>query len=103
MDSNDLRREIGKCSFCGFCEYVCPTYVVSGERLYSPRGRINIIRKLISTGKWDKSMEKSLYTCLLCRACEPECPSKISIVDSIIAARNLMAYDKRIIVSSLDS
>ena len=85
-----IRDEVGKCSFCGFCEYVCPTYIVTGNRLYSPRGRINLIKKFLDEGGWGKSLEESIYTCLFCKACESECRSEIKIVDVILKARNLL-------------
>ena len=86
-----ISREVAKCSFCGFCEYVCPTYIVTKDRLLSPRGRINTIKNYLENGVWSESKELSIYTCLLCRACEPECPSKISIVETIIKFRFLVS------------
>ncbi len=91
---NLIEREVSKCSFCGFCEYICPTYQVSKDRIYSPRGRINLIKNYILSGWFNDTVEKSIYTCLLCRACEPECPSNISIVDVILMFRGLIVDDQ---------
>ncbi len=88
MEGSRLKKELSKCSFCGFCEYVCPTYIISNDRIYGPRGRINLIQFLLDGGGYSKTIEKSLYTCLLCRACEYECPSNIKIVDLILTFRN---------------
>jgi len=85
-----IEREISKCSFCGFCEYICPTYQVTKDRIYSPRGRINLIKNYVFSGWFNETVEKSIYTCLLCRACETECPSNIAIVDVIIQMRGLL-------------
>ncbi len=85
-----IEREVSKCSFCGFCEYICPTYHVSNDRVYSPRGRINLIKSLVLEGWFNGIVEKSIYTCLLCRACEYECPSNISIVEVILKTRFLL-------------
>ncbi len=85
-----IEREVSKCSFCGFCEYICPTYQVSIDRIYSPRGRINLIKNLFREGWFNEIVEKSIYTCLLCRACEYECPSNISIVEVIRKTRILL-------------
>jgi len=39
-----------KCVHCGFCLPTCPTYVLWGEEMDSPRGRIYLMR-LASDGK----------------------------------------------------
>ncbi len=80
-----------KCSYCGFCEYVCPTYLETGDRSLGPRGRVWAAREVLIKGVLTKTVEVSLYTCLLCRACEPECPSSVPIVDVILRARRRIA------------
>ena len=35
---------IRKCVHCGFCTATCPTYVILGDELDSPRGSISFIR-----------------------------------------------------------
>src|SRR6266849_5005428 len=44
--SNEI---IEKCVHCGFCLPVCPTYVLWGQEMDSPRGRIYLM-KLASEG-----------------------------------------------------
>jgi len=85
-----IEGELGRCSFCGFCEYVCPTYKISKNRIYSPRGRINLIRNYMLEKWLNNTIVESIYSCLLCKACEYECPVKINIVDIIIRFRNIL-------------
>lgn len=36
-----------KCVHCGFCNYTCPTYLLSGDENEGPRGRIYLIKQLM--------------------------------------------------------
>ncbi|MBI2884313.1 MAG: 4Fe-4S dicluster domain-containing protein [Candidatus Methylomirabilis oxyfera] len=66
------------CIHCGFCLPTCPTYLVLGNEMDSPRGRLYLIRTA-SEGKIDASdsFAKHMDLCLLCRACETACPSGV--------------------------
>jgi len=88
MDLNEL---VGRCSFCGFCETSCPTYVETLNRLYSPRGRVGVAKLLLEEGLINGSSVKSIYTCLLCRACEEVCPSEVKVVEIMLRVRRVLA------------
>jgi glycolate oxidase iron-sulfur subunit len=66
------------CVHCGFCLPTCPTYLVLGNEMDSPRGRIWLIRTA-SEGKTaiTDNFVKHMNLCLLCRACETACPSGV--------------------------
>ena len=67
---------IRNCVHCGFCNATCPTYQLLGDELDGPRGRIYQIKQLFE-GSSDGVMRRHLDRCLLCRACEPACPSGV--------------------------
>ncbi len=66
------------CVHCGFCLPTCPTYLVLGNEMDNPRGRIYLIRAA-SEGKIKitDNFVKHMDLCLLCRNCETVCPSGV--------------------------
>ncbi|NJD67497.1 MAG: 4Fe-4S dicluster domain-containing protein [candidate division NC10 bacterium] len=76
------------CIHCGFCLPTCPTYLVHGNEMDSPRGRLYLIRSA-SEGKIDlsDSFARHMDLCLLCRACETACPSGVQFGFLMEAAR----------------
>jgi glycolate oxidase iron-sulfur subunit len=66
------------CVHCGFCLPACPTYVLWGEEMDSPRGRIYMMQKA-SEGKasLDQNFRLHMDNCLGCMACMTACPSGV--------------------------
>lgn len=65
------------CVHCGLCSQVCPTYKVTGNEAESPRGRITLMRAAAEKRLDDLTTWEALDHCVLCRACEPVCPSQV--------------------------
>jgi len=80
---------IDTCVHCGFCLPACPTYVLWGQEMDSPRGRIYLM-KLASEGavainpQWVSHFD----SCLGCMACMPACPSGVDYSKLIEATRS---------------
>ncbi len=73
---------------CGFCLPTCPTYVLWGQEMDSPRGRIYLMQMasdgvLSMTPQWVQHFD----TCLGCMACMPACPSGVDYGKLIEATR----------------
>jgi glycolate oxidase iron-sulfur subunit len=83
--SNEI---IEKCVHCGFCLPVCPTYVLWGQEMDSPRGRIYLM-KLASDGATEMSPKwvSHFDSCLGCMACMTACPSGVDYGKLIEATR----------------
>ena len=66
------------CVSCGLCLPHCPTFRVTAEERYSPRGRIDAMRA-VDTGRLpvDAAFVDFVETCVQCRGCEPACPSGV--------------------------
>jgi glycolate oxidase iron-sulfur subunit len=70
--------DLATCISCGLCLNDCPTYRVLADEADSPRGRIQLIRQMVSTdGPVDDRIAGHLEACLVCRACETACPSGV--------------------------
>ena len=69
---------IDDCVHCGFCLPACPTYVLWGEEMDSPRGRIYMMKKS-SQGEapLDQRFRLHMDNCLGCMACMTACPSGV--------------------------
>jgi len=70
--------DLATCISCGLCLNDCPTYRVLGDEADSPRGRVQLIRQMVSTdGPPPELLAGHLEACLVCRACETACPSGV--------------------------
>jgi glycolate dehydrogenase iron-sulfur subunit len=66
------------CVHCGFCLPTCPTYVLWGEEMDSPRGRIALMKQGLEEGSvLDDETVLHLDRCLGCMACVTACPSGV--------------------------
>jgi len=79
---------IEKCVHCGFCLPVCPTYVLWGQEMDSPRGRIYLM-KLASEGaaEMNSNWVSHFDSCLGCMACMTACPSGVDYGKLLEATR----------------
>ncbi|MFT3989056.1 glycolate oxidase subunit GlcF [Aestuariivirga sp.] len=84
-ESNTILR---KCVHCGFCTATCPTYVLLGDELDSPRGRIYLIKNMLESGEAAKpETVRHIDRCLSCLSCMTTCPSGVNYMHLIDEAR----------------
>src|SRR5579883_2426239 len=79
---------IADCVHCGFCLPTCPTYLLWGEEMDSPRGRI-VLMKLANEGEigLTEQVTQHFDRCLGCMACVTACPSGVQYNQLIEATR----------------
>ncbi len=66
------------CVHCGFCTATCPTYLLMGDELDSPRGRIYLIKDMLENEKpATEQVVKHVDRCLSCLSCMTTCPSGV--------------------------
>ena len=69
---------LADCVHCGFCLPACPTYVLWGEEMDSPRGRIYMVQKAAEgNAPLDQTFRTHMDNCLGCMACMTACPSGV--------------------------
>ena len=79
---------IDDCVHCGFCLPTCPTYVLWGEEMDSPRGRIVLMKE--GHEEISAPLVTHLDRCLGCMACVTACPSGVQYDKLIEDARPQM-------------
>jgi glycolate oxidase iron-sulfur subunit len=76
------------CVHCGFCTATCPTYVLLGDELDSPRGRIYLIKDMLEHNRpATAEVVKHIDRCLSCLACMTTCPSGVHYMHLVDHAR----------------
>jgi glycolate oxidase iron-sulfur subunit len=79
---------LSDCVHCGFCLPACPTYVLWGEEMDSPRGRIYMMAKAgQGEAPLDQNFRQHMDNCLGCMACMTACPSGVQYDKLIEATR----------------
>ncbi len=88
---------LSACVACGLCLPHCPTFRVTGEERYSPRGRIDAMRGVESGATAvDETFVDFIDTCVQCRGCEPACPSGVEYGALVEQTRTVLAETRRI-------
>ncbi|HUC16083.1 MAG TPA: glycolate oxidase subunit GlcF [Acetobacteraceae bacterium] len=88
--SNEVLR---RCVHCGFCTATCPTFVLLGDELDSPRGRIYLMQEMLEKGgPASPDVVRHVDRCLSCLACMTTCPSGVHYMHLVDHAR---AYIER--------
>ncbi len=84
------------CVHCGFCTATCPTYVLLGDELDGPRGRIYLMKNNLEL---DETPGDDFVThidrCLSCYACMTTCPSGVNYMHLVDPMRQRIEQNYR--------
>ena len=84
----EANKILRSCVHCGFCTATCPTYVLLGDELDSPRGRIYLIKNMLEKNEAATAETvKHIDRCLSCLSCMTTCPSGVNYMHLIDQAR----------------
>jgi glycolate oxidase iron-sulfur subunit len=81
------RELVDDCVHCGFCLPTCPTYLLWGEEMDSPRGRIYLMGNVLDGAPLSPTTVEHFDACLGCMACVTACPSGVQYDKLIEATR----------------
>jgi len=95
-DIAEADKILRACVHCGFCTATCPTYVLLGDELDSPRGRIYLIKEMLEKNRPPtQEVVKHIDRCLSCLACMTTCPSGVNYMHLVDQARVRIERDFR--------
>jgi glycolate oxidase iron-sulfur subunit len=87
-DTRESEKILRTCVHCGFCTATCPTYVLLGDELDSPRGRIYLIKDMLEHAKpASERVVTHIDRCLSCLSCMTTCPSGVHYMHLVDHAR----------------
>jgi len=87
-DMREANRILRSCVHCGFCTATCPTFLLLGDELDSPRGRIYLIKDMLENGRpATAEVVTHIDRCLSCLSCMTTCPSGVHYMHLIDHAR----------------
>ncbi len=95
-DTASSNQVLRTCVHCGFCTATCPTFVLLGDELDSPRGRIYLIKDMLETGRpATEEVVRHVDRCLSCLACMTTCPSGVNYMHLVDHARHYIEQTYR--------
>jgi len=95
-DTASSEAVIRKCVHCGFCTATCPTYVLLGDELDSPRGRIYLMKQMLEQeAEPSAEVVRHIDRCLSCLSCMTTCPSGVHYMHLVDHARAYIEERRR--------
>lgn len=87
-DMAQSEKILRACVHCGFCTATCPTYLLTGDELDSPRGRIYLMKEMLENDRpADARTVHHIDRCLTCLSCMTTCPSSVHYLHLVDHAR----------------
>ncbi len=87
-DTAEANKILRTCVHCGMCTATCPTFLLLGDELDSPRGRIYLIKDMLENDRPATELEvRHVDRCLSCLSCMTTCPSGVHYMHLVDHAR----------------
>ncbi len=87
-DTASSNQVLRTCVHCGMCTATCPTFLLQGDELDSPRGRIYLMKDMLEGGRpATEETVRHIDRCLSCLSCMTTCPSGVNYMHLVDHAR----------------
>ena len=87
-DTASSNQVLRTCVHCGMCTATCPTFLLLGDELDSPRGRIYLMKDMLEAGRpATEEVVRHVDRCLSCLSCMTTCPSGVNYMHLVDHAR----------------
>jgi glycolate oxidase iron-sulfur subunit len=87
-DTAVANQVLRSCVHCGLCTATCPTFLLLGDELDSPRGRIYLIKDMLEANRpATEEVVRHVDRCLSCLSCMTTCPSGVHYMHLVDHAR----------------
>jgi glycolate oxidase iron-sulfur subunit len=95
-DTASSNQVLRTCVHCGFCTATCPTFLLLGDELDSPRGRIYLIKDMLEANRpATPDVVPHIDRCLSCLSCMTTCPSGVHYMHLVDHARSYIEQTYR--------
>ncbi len=95
-DTASSNAVLRTCVHCGMCTATCPTFLLLGDELDSPRGRIYLIKDMLEAGRpATEEVVRHVDRCLSCLSCMTTCPSGVNYMHLVDHARTYIEQTYR--------
>jgi len=95
-DTASSNQVLRTCVHCGFCTATCPTFLLLGDELDSPRGRIYLIKDMLEAERpATPDVVPHIDRCLSCLSCMTTCPSGVHYMHLVDHARSYIEQTYR--------
>ncbi len=103
-----LEDQLNCCTRCGMCQIVCPLYIQTGMESDVARGKLALLDGLLDNCFDDPcGTSLRLNKCLLCGACQANCPSRVNTLEIFLKARVILteimglSFGKRLLLRGM--
>ena len=72
--------ETEACANCGACTVVCPAYLTDKTEIVTAKGKLFILKHLLSGSSIPEPIAEKIFLCLHCHLCEYVCQSKLTLM-----------------------